>query len=210
MTAAPGNHPSPRHLPRAPRPHSRAAGWTTAASAALLALALLAAGCGGSGNPGLAGPGSAGSNQARASSGSSGALLARFLAYTHCMRSHGVHDFPDPNTSGGGIAFEIHGGPGSDLNRTNPTFERATRTCRSLDPVGAQPPPQSAAKIAIEVKWARCMRSHGLPNFPDPNSQGAFDSSKFDENSPAFQAASNACKALDAEMGPTPVVPGRG
>ena len=40
------------------------------------------------------------------------------------------------------------------------------------------------------------MRAHGLPGFPDPNSEGAFDSSRFDENSPAFQTASNACKSL--------------
>jgi hypothetical protein len=56
--------------------------WT-AAMAAVLGFAVLAAGCGGSNGPGSAGSGSA---------------KAQFLAYSRCMRSHGVSDFPDPTT----------------------------------------------------------------------------------------------------------------
>jgi hypothetical protein len=52
------------------------------------------------------------------------------------------------------------------------------------------------------------MRSHGDPSFPDPNSQGGFDRSKFDESSPAFKTAGNACKSLIAAMGPIPVAQG--
>jgi hypothetical protein len=168
--------------------------------AVLVGLVLMAAGCGGSKSPGIAGGG-----------GSPSGALAKFEAYASCMRSHGIRDFPDPTTSpGGGVAIQIHGGPGSDLNRSNPRFISADKACRGLLPSGGQAPaPLSAEKIAAEVRWARCMRSHGLPGFPDPNSQGAFDSSKFDENSPAFQTASKACGSVQP-TGPTPVVPGRG
>jgi hypothetical protein len=191
MNATPAGPPTPRHA-HLRRRRSQAA----AAGAAVLAVAALAAGCGGSPSPG---------------GGSSSGMLARFVAYARCMRDHGIRDFPDPTTSpGGGVSFQLDGGPGTDLGRSNPAFRRATAACRSLEPGGSQPPQQSAAKIAIEVKWAQCMRAHGLPSFPDPDKQGAFDSSKFDENSPAFQTASSACKSLDAQMGPTPVVPGRG
>ena len=142
---------------------------------ALLGLALLTAGCGGSNGPSVAG---------------SGSNKAQFVAYAQCMRSHRVSDFPDPTTPpGGGVAFSIHAGPGSDLNRTNPTFKAANQACRTLLPGGQQAPTQSSPKIAAEVTWARCLRSHGVPSFPDPNSQGAFDSSKFDPTSPAFQTA---------------------
>jgi hypothetical protein len=187
------------HVPRGP-------GWRqslpikrTAALAALLALAVLAAGCGGSKSPDVAG------------GGGSSSVLAKFEAYTTCMRSHGLADFPDPTTSpGGGVAFQINGGPGSDLNHNNPRFMAADKACRGSLPGGGQAPaPLSAQKIAAEVTWARCMRSHGLPDFPDPTRQGAFDSSKFEESSPAFQTASNACKSQQP-TGPTPVVPGRG
>jgi hypothetical protein len=67
----------------------------------------------------------------------------------------------------------------------------------------------SAQKLAAEVKWALCMRSHGLPGFPDPNSQGAFDSSRFNDRSPSFQTASKACQAL-GPTGPISAVPGNG
>jgi len=172
--------------------------WT-AALVALLALATIAAGCGGSKSPDAAG------------GGGSSSVLAKFEAYSNCMRGHGVPDFPDPTTSpGGGVSFQINGGPGSDLNHNNPSFMAADKACRSLLPGGGQAPAAlSTQRIAAEVSWARCMRSHGLPRFPDPNSQGAFDSSKFDENSPAFQTASNACRSQQP-TGPTPVVPGRG
>jgi hypothetical protein len=125
------------------------------------------------------------------------------------MRSHGVTDFPDPTTGpGGSVAISIRGGPGSDLNRNNPTFKAAIQACRALLPGRQQAQTLSAPKIAAEVRWARCMRLHGLPSFPDPNSQGAFDSSKFHESSPAFQTASKACNSVQP-TGPTPVVPGR-
>ncbi len=163
--------------------------------ATLLGLALLAAGCGGSNGPAVR---------------SSGSNKAQFVAYAQCMRNHGVSDFPDPTTPpGGGVAFSIHGGPGSDLNPTNPAFKAANQACRTLLPGGQQTPTRSSPKIAAEVRWAHCMRSHGVPNFPDPNSQGAFDSSKFDPTSPAFQTASTACLSLQP-TGSLSAVPGRG
>jgi hypothetical protein len=167
----------------------------TAAMAALLGLSLLTAGCGGSNGRGVAG---------------SGSIKAQFVAYAQCMRSHRVSDFPDPTTPpGGGVAFSIHGGPGSDLTRNNPTFKAANQACRNLLPGGQQALTQTSPKIAAEVTWARCLRSHGVPSFPDPDSQGAFDSSKFDPTSPAFQTASKACMSLQP-TGSVSAVPGRG
>ena len=134
--------------------------------------------------------------------------MAQFFAYSRCMRSHGVRDFPDPTTSGGAISISRMGGPGSDLNVHNPTYEAANQACRTLEPGRGLAPTLSSQKIAAEVNWARCMRSHGLPSFPDPNGQGAFDRNKFDENSPAFQTASNACKSLKTALGAIPVANG--
>jgi hypothetical protein len=178
----------PRHRPT-PR-----LGRTMLVTAAVVGLLLTAAGCGGSKAPGAAG-------------GSSSAVFAKFLAYSRCVRSHGISDYPDPTTSpGGGVAIKRNGGPGSDLNRNNPAFKAATQACRSLAPTGTSgPPPQSAQKIAAEVKWAHCMRAHGLPSFPDPDAQGAFDRNKFNENTPAFQTASKACQSLMNAVGPVPV-----
>ena len=164
-------------------------------TAVLAGLALTVSGCGGSSSPGAG--------------GSSATVFTKFLAYSRCMRSHGISNFPDPTTSpGGGIAIQVNGGPGSDLNKNNPTFKAANQACKSIEGGGTSGiPQQSSQKIAAEVKWARCMRSHGLPSFPDPNNQGVFDRSKFDESTPAFTSASTACHSLMNAVGPIPVHP---
>jgi hypothetical protein len=164
-----------------------------AVAATVLGLAILAAGCSGASHPSVAG-------SATSLSG---------IAYSQCMRSHGIHDFPDP-APGAGVAFQINAGPGSDLDPTDPRFQAANQACRSLLPGGGkQAPPPSSQKIAEEVKWAACMRAHGLPTFPDPNAQGAFDSSRMDHASLTFETASQACKSLQP-TGSITAVPGHG
>ena len=52
---------------------------------------------------------------------------------------------------------------------------------------------------AFSLAFAKCMRAHGVPDFPDPNGQGAQigPSSGIDPSSPQFQAALNGpCKSL--------------
>jgi hypothetical protein len=176
------------------RPQLRRA---TTVTMALLGLVLILAGCGGSKSP--AGAGGA----------SSSAELAKFEGYARCMRSHGISDFPDPSTSGG-VGITLNGGRRSDLDPNNPRFKTANRACRSLAPAAHPAPAPSPQKIAAEVKWARCMRAHGLPSFPDPNGQGTFDSSKFDESSPASQSATKACQSLANDLGAVSAVPGHG
>ena len=175
---------------------------TAATVVALLGLAALAAGCGGSNGPGVPGGGSGKSTHHAPGSASSGGVMAQFVAYSRCMRSHGVSNYPDPTTSGG-IGINL---PHS-FNTNSPAYLAARQACNALAPVG-HPTTGSPDKIAAEVKVARCMRSHGDPSFPDPNSQGGFDRSKFDESSPAFKTARNACKSLIAAMGPIPVAQG--
>jgi hypothetical protein len=194
MTSASDHEDHAEHVPRGPGRRLSPIKWT-AATAALFGLAVLGAGCGGPNGPGIAG---------------SGSNKAQFLAYARCMRSHGVSDFPDPTTPpGGGVAFSLHGGPGSDLNPNDPMFKAANQACRQLLPGGEQAPAPSVPKVAAELRWAHCLRSHGVPSFPDPNSHGAFDSGKFDSSSPAFQTAGKACDSLQP-TGPISAVPGRG
>jgi hypothetical protein len=57
------------------------------------------------------------------------------LAFSACMRKHGVKDFPDPTFSGGGVNIGIHVGSGSsDLNPNSPVFQKAQQACGSLLP----------------------------------------------------------------------------
>jgi hypothetical protein len=50
----------------------------------------------------------------------------KLLAFSACMRAHGLKDFPDP--SNGGLQIQVH--PGSDLDSGNPTFQKAQQACR--------------------------------------------------------------------------------
>jgi hypothetical protein len=184
-----------KHLPRG-------SGWRRSfpikwlvAITALLGVGLLAAACGNSGDP---------TSKGSSSTSSSGGQVAQGVAYTSCMRSHGVSNFPDPTlSSGGGVTFQ------GSFNQNSPTYQSADQACRSLRPGGQQAPQVSSRKLTGEVKWAQCMRSHGVPSFPDPNAQGAIDSGKFDPNSSAFQTASQACQSLQP-TGAISAVPGPG
>jgi hypothetical protein len=51
--------------------------------------------------------------------------------------------------------------------------------------------------FAQAVSYADCMRSHGVPNFPDASAGGGFDlPSKIDTQSPAYLSARQTCTKL--------------
>jgi hypothetical protein len=171
----------------------------------LILLAVGAAACSDSSNgPGVAGGGSPTTTVAPSASGSSPGTMTKLLAYAECMRSHGVSDFPDPtpNPGGSGGGFNLNGGSG-DLNPSNPTYKSANGACQSLIPSGT--PKNPAQQLAQSVKLAACMRSHGVPNFPDPNGEGAFNLGAINMGTSQFQGALKACRSLTNDEGPIPV-----
>ena len=84
------------------------------------------------------------------------------------MRSHGVSTFPDPTTSP--VAYK------NAFNTKSPAFHSALTACQHLLPGGAlhqnADPRRSRAQIAAILAFARCLRGHGFPGFPDPTSSG--------------------------------------
>jgi hypothetical protein len=83
------------------------------------------------------------------------------------MRANGVPSFPDP-TPGNGGGFQTSSGITS-----SPAFQAAQATCHKLLPGGGPPGPgstthPSAQTLAKLLKIAQCMRRHGVPQFPDP------------------------------------------
>jgi hypothetical protein len=128
---------------------------------------------------------------------------AEAVAYSDCMRSHGVPDFPDPSI-GGGFALRASG-----VNQRSPSFRSAAGACAALRAAGAEPPPPiPAAQEAAMVAKARCIREHGVPNFPDPTfgpgGEGAGVNFRGNESSPAFERAVKACLSVGA------LIPGAG
>jgi hypothetical protein len=120
---------------------------------------------------------------------------AGLLAYSQCMRSHGVPDFPDPV----GNTLQIKAGQGSDLDPNSAQMQSAQKACQSLAPSGNQGGTVSPAQEVQALKFSACMRSHGVPNFPDPTFSGGGVQLKvtgIDPNSPQMTAAQKACQSL--------------
>jgi hypothetical protein len=105
----------------------------------LLAVSVSLAACGSS-SPSTTALGQA------ASGGSSKALN-----FASCMRSHGVPNFPDLTSSGGGafaLRFQQVNGT-TEVNGVQvngPAFKSAMQACRSDLPGGGHPPPLSASR----------------------------------------------------------------
>jgi hypothetical protein len=83
------------------------------------------------------------------------------------MRSHGAANFPDPSPSGG---FELIA-LGAELG--SPAFLAAQNACAKVDPGGSRrPAPFTGDQKRQMVAKARCIRTHGVPGFPDPTTVG--------------------------------------
>lgn len=168
---------------------------------AVLALAVLAAGCGGARPNAVANLGSTSTatTSTSAPGPASGDKSSQALAYSRCMRRNGVPSFPDPQTSGAGVVIGI----GAGVDPSSPQFQRAESSCRTLLPRGGPPTRAEVARAErAALAFSRCMRAHGVANFPDPQfktGSGGLGiriggrSGGLDPNSPIFRAAQQAC-----------------
>jgi len=145
--------------------------WRVLALATILCAVLLA-GCGGSSPSSTATTGSEAttpaSSAARATATTTSSSTASpALAFAKCMRANGVSNFPDPS-SAGGAQFRIPAGG----NGAAPAFRAAQAKCQKLLggglPAFGSTTHPSAQTLAKLLKIARCMRQHGVPQFPDP------------------------------------------
>jgi hypothetical protein len=149
--------------------------WPSAARTAtsviaMAALALLAGAC--SGGPSASSPNGAGA----ASTSAAGGVTSQLVAYSQCIRSHGVPGYPDP-TSG-----ELPKGSAQQFGVSTTQLQAARVACQHLLPTaqsfqdqvqqcmqGGNCPQALVQQILTAGrKFAECMRSHGVPNWPDP------------------------------------------
>jgi hypothetical protein len=78
------------------------------------------------------------------------------------MRSNGVTKFPDPGISGRPPSL-------NRIDPNSPTFQTAYTACRRhLTSGQAGPPAPTAVQLRVALAFARCMRTYGFPQFPDP------------------------------------------
>lgn len=131
-------------------------------AAAIVSLALLAAGCGAS-------------SPNNSNTGSPASFTAAAFRYSSCMRDHGLSSFPDPTMTdhdGQQVAYLTATIPVDP----SPAFKSAQNACRGIlpPPINASPTQlaQQQAREEHVLAFAKCLRNHGIPDFPDPNSQG--------------------------------------
>jgi hypothetical protein len=119
---------------------------------------------------------------------------AAMLAFTQCMRQHGVN--VSDSSGQGRVQITVP-------NTQGHTFQSAQTACQKYLPKlggsgSATPDPARTAEL---LKFAQCMRAHGV-DVPDPQTSGngfAFSlggpgAPKIDPNSAAFKNAQSACQ----------------
>ena len=136
-----------------------------------------------------------GSSHARGSALSQSTNIQKALAYSRCMRSHGVPKFPDPTSSGASPKVSPQ-----QVGVSNSQLQAAQNHCRYLLPNGGSGPSQTQVQQVMHgmLRFAQCMRSHGLSNWPDPvidaggNPEFYLDG-KINQNSPQIKSKIGDC-----------------
>jgi hypothetical protein len=126
------------------------------------------------------------------------------VAYSGCMRSNGVPNYPDPSTNN-----ELPTGlPKANLQQlgvSSSQLQAAETACAHLLPDGGRTTQAASQRMLSQmVGFSECMRSRGVPDWPDPIS-GAHGRPAFnlvaihppiDSASPQFQRALHQCGHL--------------
>lgn len=159
------------------------------AAAAIATLALLAAACGSS-------------SPASPNSGSQATFTAAAFKYSTCMRDHGLPRFPDPTMT------DHNGQQVAYLTATipvdpSPAFKSAQHACREIlpPPINSSPTQLAQQRQTREqhlLAFTKCLRNHGITDFPDPTSQGQLtfemvNAAGVDLHAPTLLAAANTC-----------------
>lgn len=91
--------------------------------------------------------------------------------------------------------------PDANRHRRRLSVALAAVSCvLAISACGLSGSPSSAAGTgsgdALALKFANCMRSHGVPNFPDPGTPVGGQGSGINTHAPAFRSAGHTCDKL--------------
>jgi hypothetical protein len=109
-------------------------------------------------------------------------ILALGRQVAQCIREHGIPGLPDPTVENGRLILPV----GAVANIPDSQIKAAQNACQSIiDQLPSSAlggtgdrsrAPLSATDLAKVREWAKCVRQHGLSDFPDPRPDGTFDS----------------------------------
>jgi hypothetical protein len=137
----------------------------------------------------------AGCSAAPADTTSGDTARAQGVSFAACMRTNGITAFPDPDASG---SLTIDGiANGSAVDPSTAAFTQALDACKDLQPAGFMGPGEvSPEQQDARLEFARCMRDHGVADFPDPTP----DSPLVDTNRIPSAARNGGMTILNAAM----------
>ena len=172
---------------------------TAAIVSGALALGVVVAACGGGpSTPGVA----TGSTTTTSGSAGSRTHAPGLLAYSSCMRAHGVPNFPDPSASG---EIPKEGVISAQRAVSTSHVTAADNHCAHLLPAGGSlsgrpSQPVTAQDQQYYLNAVACMRAHGITDFPDPVFSGGGVSFTqppgIDTTSPQYIQANQICRKL--------------
>jgi hypothetical protein len=129
------------------------------------------------------------------------------VKFAECMRNNGVSGFPDPDASG---ALTIDGVVnGSSVDPNSAAWKQAIGACKDLEPPGFRGAKVTPQQRTARLEFAQCMRDNGVPDFPDPTSNGPLIDTnripslagKDPRSDPGMQAATQTCRGYASAAG---------
>ena len=120
---------------------------------------------------------------------------ATLVAMISCFRAHGLPSFPDP-------VFDPNDGRWHLANERPTITAQVEQACAAVIPHPTPPAPLPSGQLHDLLNYAKCMRAHGLPDFPDPTADGVFHGLGFElKTNPLDRAADTACEQYLASSG---------
>jgi hypothetical protein len=144
---------------------------------------------------GLAGCSASGGSGATSTTSGQQNAAAVWRELVRCARANGMPNLPDPQLDSNGRANFPNGTPDPPA--------RVRRACQAiydrLPPSARGDEERPPVDMQALLRFARCMREHGVADFPDPDAEGNFNApaGATDPKSPRFKSALQACRQLD-------------
>jgi len=113
------------------------------------------------------GPGLQGRPAASSTAASSADVAHIWHQFAQCVRDHGDPGFPDPT-------IDAQGHPNWPSNVQRPSAQGKQACASILDRLTHNDEPSSHPDVAMMLRFAQCMRAHGITDWPDPDDQGRF------------------------------------
>jgi hypothetical protein len=150
-------------------------------------IGLTSAGCGSTAasQTGTAGTATASTDTTTSAADTKLSARDKAVKFAECMRSSGVPHFPDPDSKGD---FNF----GVDVSRE--VWMKAVDACKALKPPGALSGKRTPKQQSASLRFAQCVRDHGVKDFPDPvNGEPVIDTYKIpSSNKPGGMTILNA------------------